>query len=170
MRPTIATFNEATLNFYKMLQRSEWVQKEYWVSPFEHVNENGSFNVIIARIPPIFCRKIVVEDLPREILTFYFLIKRKFISVSSTHLTSLAKNHERRKNQLIRLKEALQIDLPCVQIIQGDLNIHSEEENGNIQKVEFRDSWLEKHNLEEDPGFTFDGEKNSLIHEVYWGW
>ena len=54
-------------------------------------------------------------------------------------------------------------------IVQGDLNFHEEAETEIAIKRGFKDAWLEKYDLAENPGFTFDAKFNSLINELYWG-
>ena len=55
------------------------------------------------------------------------------------------------------------------QILQGDMNFHSEEENCILPKLDLKDSWLQLYNVEENPGYTFDTLYNEMINEIYWG-
>ena len=60
-------------------------------------------------------------------------------------------------------------------ILQGDFNLHSEEENKNYQANNLSDCWCLVHKIENEeqlsknPGYTFDGSRNGMIQEMYWG-
>ena len=76
MRPHVAGFNEVTRTFYQIIQESEWVRKEYWISDFfESVQKKGFGNLLICRIQPICLVSIKVSTLPRNIETGFFLLK-----------------------------------------------------------------------------------------------
>ena len=54
-------------------------------------------------------------------------------------------------------------------IVQGDMNFHSEGETQIAEKRQFKDAWLMRYDLKENPGYTFDSDYNSLINELFWG-
>ena len=49
------------------------------------------------------------------------------------------------------------------------MNFHSEEENIILPELKIKDAWLQKHNILDNPGYTFDTKYNQMINEIFWG-
>ena len=111
MMPHVATLNEVTINFVKMLEEKAWIREHYWISAVSQDIrtlgprrvDKGFGNLLITKIPPYCLEVFNVYTCPRPVITGFFNIRnsqgqKKIVSFSAVHLTALAMNQERRIN------------------------------------------------------------------------
>jgi endonuclease/exonuclease/phosphatase family metal-dependent hydrolase len=173
MGADIITLNEVTESFLKKLEESEWVRKDYYLS--ESTKTKGGLstihpfgNLILTKLPPQRTYCISVQNLKRPVVAATFTVNSKMFSVSSIHLSAHDKNADKRKSQLKMVKNFLDriIGSGIPHLLQGDFNLHSEEESEQLEGLNLTDAWSTLHNLEEEPGYTFDSDLNSLVKEI----
>lgn len=174
----IITLNEVTNTFLGMVEECDWVRENYFISEITSNNENSSINdfgnLILAKIRPVDSKVFKVDTLPRPIVTGIFNVQNdknnvvKF-SVTSAHLTSLDKNFDKRQKQLISIKKELSKLSTDLNIIQGDMNFHSESENDCLELIGYDDVWSQFYDIRDNPGYTFDGKLNQMIQEIWYG-
>lgn len=172
----IITLNEVTKMFLRMIEECEWVRQNYFISEISLVNDEISCvypfgNLIITKLPPSDCQIIKVHTLPRFIVTGIFNIKNKDdkmikFSVSSGHLISRVENFKKRECQMDNLVLNLSYLNTDVNIIQGDMNYHSESE---LKPIGYCDAWKQLYDIKENPGYTFDSKINHMHQEMWYG-
>lgn len=179
MFPDVISLNEVTKTFLKIAEECEWVRENYFMSEVTKTSDDASSihgfgNLVMTRIPPSSCEVFTVESLPRPIVTGIFNIcgsdDKKFkLSVVSAHLTSMADNFNQREKQITSVSDMLQTFDTDVNIIQGDMNFHSEVESKYVSQINYIDAWEQLYDIKKDPGYTFDAELNHMSQEIWLG-
>ena len=175
----IITLNEVTKTFLKMVEECEWVRESYFISEITEIDDNNSSifpfgNLILTKIPPSLCKIFKVLTLKRPIITGVFNVqntegKKIKFSLSSAHLISMANNYDQRKEQIMTISEEISKLDTDVNILQGDMNFHSETENAYVDSIGYNDVWTYLYDINKDPGYTFDSQKNLMNQEIWLG-
>ena len=159
----IITLNEVTSNYINLITQEKWVQEDYYISEAAAKNKNGFGNIILSKYPVSEMPLISLFRLNREIVCIRIPFKNQNILIAAVHLSAQKDNIERRQIQIKELTAYLDKHfISDDKIISGDINFHTEEE----QVPEgYTDLW--KTVNPNEPGYTFDGTINKMMHQMW---
>lgn len=155
----IIAIQEATPPLVQLLLSQDWV-KDYYISESSAATTVKTYgNLLLSRLPFTLVEHQFAEN--KRVLVGTWQINEEFFHVAVVHLTSdYAKNAlDKRKHQLSTIIKYLQqYSGSC--LIVGDFNIKGDEQTEVLTEAGFVDVWREVN--PDDPGYTFDPERNSL--------
>ena len=171
IQPLFISLNEVTRYMLDMIEGEDWIQENYYMSVDEKlVASNG--NVWLSRLNPVLTHQINMPESLKPVITNVYNIRmnnKEFtMTFSSVHLTSIDKNYKIRERQFDALhNQLLIINENGPNILAGDMNFHSEDENKVFLSKNYRECWLQINDNKE--GYTFDAENNKLIQVMFFG-
>ena len=169
-QPTFISLNEVSQFMLSMIKNEDWIKENYFLLVDEPIEKHG--NVLLSKTKPSTVYLTEVADCPKKIITGIFNFKngeKQFkLSVSSLHLTSMDYNYPVREKQFRQFDEEIKsINPDGPNVLMGDMNLHSEDENHIFLSRGYRDVWLQINDDKE--GYTFDAATNKLIQVMFFG-
>ena len=175
LNPTILGLNEVTPNALNCLLQSPFIRENYFVTATsansQHITPHGS--VVLSKLPIMEVFTIAVTGRNRDAVVGKIRLSEMpetCIHFCSLHTTA----RQRPKNAQLRAQQVRDVinilrPLSLPFIIAGDLNLYYNCEDAVIIDQNLIDAWAQTHFSElnpfndQDPGYTFDSVKNTLI-------
>jgi endonuclease/exonuclease/phosphatase family metal-dependent hydrolase len=164
MDSDIITLNEVTSNYIQLITQEKWVQENYYISEAAAEKMTGFGNLVLSKFPVSEMHLISLSRLNRAVVCIRIPFKNQNLLIAAVHLSAQKDNIERRQVQINELTAYLDEHFKSSddKLITGDINFHTEEE-----KVPegYTDLW--KTVNPNEPGYTFDGTINKMMHHMW---
>lgn len=162
MNVDIIALNEVTPHYLSKIIVQKWVQESYYISDIDGTTINNFGNLVLSKFPIAAINLAQLSHLSRPVVCVKIPFEEQHLIVASTHLSAQKENIARRQIQIKELCQVLKETYPNEdKIIAGDLNYHVEKE---IIPKGYLDAWKAVH--PNQPGYTFDGTINRMLHEI----
>ena len=167
--------NEVSSSMLDVLLEAHWVRRDYLLSKVVSERMHMENLLLIHRRAAGRAQlfRLLTTSVPRRrpCLLVTLQTGRGALAVATAHLTAMARNAERRKRQLDEIFERIDGAFSAklfAAVLMGDLNLHNDFEDAYIARPAWVDLWPAVHG-DDDPGFTWDAPRNSLVGEAYGG-
>mmetsp|Transcript_48252 Transcript_48252/g.114971 ORF Transcript_48252/g.114971 Transcript_48252/m.114971 type:complete len:347 (+) Transcript_48252:65-1105(+) len=174
LRAEVLLLNEVTRNSLQILLDSDFVRESYYVSELPN-NVNGTLQgehgcVMFSMVPVAECYALQMQHMKRQaVMGVLAGGSGSRLAVCSLHTLAhqSERNKEIRAQQIHHVASTARTTLRADGfIIAGDLNLHFTAEDGVVPANQLLDTWAETHlgpSGDQNPGFTFDAERNTMI-------